>query len=88
MTTKRYPAEITLCRIDAELFLADIDDLAEAVWLCGAAVDRAGINPERAFLALQKAILDRTDAFRREHGLPVDREPASVGGTPPGDARN
>jgi len=88
MTTKRYPAEITLCRIDAELFLADIDDLAEAVWLCGAAVDRTGINPERAFLALQKAILDRTDAFRREHGLPMDREPSSVDRALGGDAKD
>jgi len=88
MTTKRYPAEITLRRIDAELFLADLDDLAEAVWLCGAAVDRAGINPERAFLALQKAILDRTDAFRREHGLPMDREPSSVDRALAGDAKD
>jgi len=88
MTAEHYPVEITLGRIDAELFLADLDDLAETAWLCAAGAGHVGANSEPALLAVRTAILARTDAFRSEHGLPMDRKPAPVDGALARDARD
>jgi hypothetical protein len=63
-----------LDRSDADSFLADLDGIAEAVWLCGEGAEHVGTTGhERAFLALRQAIFDRTESFRRQYGLPPER---------------
>ncbi|HEX2527068.1 MAG TPA: hypothetical protein VHL31_12330 [Geminicoccus sp.] len=54
---KTHSSDIVVSFVDADLFLSDLEGLADAVALCGEGVERLGLNGnELAFHALQTAI--------------------------------
>ncbi len=60
----------SISHADVDDFLADIDALAEVVWLCGEGADHVAlIGNGKAFAAIRQAFEDRTNTFRRDHGM-------------------
>jgi hypothetical protein len=70
--SERSSHSITVSWGEADQFLTELDAIAEAIALCGEGAEASGTGGHaRAFVALQQALYDRADDFRRRHGLPL-----------------